>query len=220
MKPRVKSLLLFGLEVLANVAVIVILVVTLRSYVLSPFQVHGPSMCDTLNQFDERCLRSNGEYILIYKFGYQNIWGWQVGLPDRGDIVVFTPPDATDDEYYIKRIIGLPGETVEVRDGYVYVINEENPEGFLLEESSYLNELNLGHTDVPLQSMSSFEVPEGYYFVMGDNRRASSDSRRCFEQTGCDGENTPYISLESIRGKAWFVFWPLTRIRVLEAVSY
>lgn len=220
MKSRQKAILLFILDVLLNAGVIVVLVFVIRVFIISPFQVHGPSMCDTFNDFDGRCLRGNGEYIMINKFGYQNFFGWQVGLPDRGDVIVFIPPDAEDGEYFIKRVIGLPGETVEFREGYVYVINDENPEGFKLDESTYLNEVNWGNTDLPANSDPSFEVPEGEYLVLGDNRKASSDSRRCFEQEGCTGDNTSTIMLDQIQGKAWVVLWPFGRMRVVDEAVY
>lgn len=218
MKSRFRSILLFVADVVVNLAVIVVLVVIIRTFIFSPFQVHGPSMCDTFNNFEGRCIRGNGEYLLINKWGYQNVFGWQVGLPERGDVVVFRPPHGEPGEYYIKRIIGVPGETVEIRNGYVYIVNEENPEGFKLDESEYLNPLNLGHTESPQRQR--FEVEESQYFVMGDNRKASSDSRRCFEQTGCEGDAVATVGLNRIEGKAWVVLWPFDRMRVVKAMAY
>lgn len=209
MKPKLKSFFLFVLDVVLNSVVIIVLVVLIRSFIFSPFQVHGPSMCDSFNNFDGTCLRGNGEYIMIYKFGYLNIFGWQVGLPEQGDVIVFEEPSGND--YYIKRVIGLPGDTIELKDGYVYVNGDK------LDESNYLNLSNLGHTDPAVPDFKVFEVPEGNYFVLGDNRKASSDSRRCFNAFGCmeDGA-TPYITLDEIQGKAWFVMWPFNRIRLVE----
>ncbi|MBT5016138.1 signal peptidase I [Candidatus Peregrinibacteria bacterium] len=209
MKPRLRSFLLFVLDVVVNSLVIIILVVLIRTFIFSPFQIHGPSMCDTFNNFDGSCLRGNGEYIMIYKFGYLNILGWEIGAPERGDVVVFQEPEGND--YYIKRIIGIPGDTVEIIDGYVYLNDEK------LDESEYLNEVNWGYTDPSSPENSFFEVPEGGYFVLGDNRKASSDSRRCFSATGCIGAgSTAYVTLDEIAGRAWFVMWPLDRIRVVE----
>ncbi len=209
MKPKVKSFLLFVLDVALNSAVIIILVVVIRTFVFSPFQVHGPSMCDTFNNFDGQCLRGNGEYLMIYKLGYQSFFGWQVGLPEIGDVVVFQEPNG--DDFYIKRIIGVPGDTIEVKDGYVYINGDK------LDESNYLNELNLSHTEPSSSEYSVFEVPENEYFVLGDNRKASSDSRRCFDAIGCASpDTTAYVSLDAIQGKAWFVMWPFERVRLVE----
>lgn len=219
MSPRVRLILMFILDVSVNAVVIIGLVILLRVFVISPFQVHGPSMCDNFNNFEGTCIRGDGEFILLYKFGYQSILGWQVGLPERGDVVVFEPP-AEPGEYYIKRVIGLSGETVEFKDGYVYIVNEENPNGFKLDESGYLNSENWGNTDLPYDSETSFTVPEGSYFLMGDNRRASSDARRCFADQGCDGTNTPYVTLDKITGRAWFAMWPLNRMRVVPEPTY
>lgn len=213
MSPRVRSILMFILDVSVNAVVIIGMVILLRVFVISPFQVHGPSMCDNFNNFEGTCIRGDGEFILLYKFGYENILGWQVGMPERGDVVVFEPPEEPD-EFYIKRVTGLPGETVEFKDGYVYI------DGFKLDESGYLNEDNWGFTDIPYESETSFTVPEGSYFLMGDNRRASSDARRCFADQGCDGINTPYVTLDKITGRAWFVMWPLNRMRVVPEPGY
>lgn len=220
-KTRLRAILLFLLDVLINAAVIIFLVIVIRHFIISPFQVHGPSMCDTFNNFDGRCVRGDGEYIILYKFGYQNILGWQVGLPERGDVVVFRPPESEDpSEFFIKRIIGLPGETVEIKDGYAYITNDEHPDGWLLPEETYLNQTNLGSTDAQSTNYTVFDVPEESYFVMGDNRKASSDSRRCFEQSGCTDGNSPYITMEHISGKAWLVLWPFNRIRVMQDEPY
>jgi signal peptidase I len=208
MKPKFKSFSLFVLDVVLNSVVIIILVVVIRAFIFSPFQVHGPSMCDTFNNFDGTCVRGNGEYVMINKFGYLNIWGWEIGLPERGDVVVFQEPDGPD--YYIKRIIGLPGDVVEIKDGFVFIDGEQ------LEEENYLNQVNLGHTDPSGPDSDVFEVPEEKYFVLGDNRKASSDSRRCFDPLGCIGTDAnPYITLEEIQGKGWFVMWPFERIRLV-----
>ncbi len=178
-------------------------------------------MCDTFNNFEGRCIRGDGEFLVLYKLGYQNFFGWQVGTPQRGDVVVFRPPESDDPkEHFIKRVIGVPGDTLELKDGYVYITNEEYPEGWQLPEESYLNQVNLGHTDPQIAYLDTFEIPEGGYFVMGDNRKASSDSRRCLEQAGCTDDNTFYITLDHIKGKAWFVMWPLTRVRVIDNTPY
>lgn len=200
---------LFILDVFVNAIVIIALVLIIRIYIVSPFQIHGPSMCSTFNDFDGNCIRGNGEYIMIYKLGYQNIAGWQIGLPQRGDVVVFHPPGNEAKEFFIKRVVGLPGETVEIKQGHVYIDGEK------LDESAYLNSANLGHTE-PQSSQTIFEVPENHYFVLGDNRRASSDSRRCFEQLGCNENNTAYITLDEIQGKAFVVMWPLDRMRIVK----
>jgi signal peptidase I len=101
--------------------------------------------------------------------------------PERGDVIVFVPPNNERD--YIKRVIGLPGDTVEIREGRVYV------NGVALDEP-YLK--NLINSDMPART-----VEEGHYFVMGDNRNNSSDSRSF-------GAITP----QSIVGRAWLVYWP------------
>lgn len=98
--------------------------------------------------------------------------------PDRGDIVVFQAPD-TPEEDYIKRVIGLPGETVEVIDGVVYIDGEPIDEDYLKE---------------PMEgSFGPYEVPEGCYFMMGDNRNISWDARFWTEK---------FVEKDKIRGKA------------------
>ena len=109
--------------------------------------------------------------------------------PKRGDIVVFKYPD-DETQNYAKRIIGLPGETIEIRDGLVYVNGFEEP----LEED-YLKE-------TPNGSYGPYEVPEDSYFMLGDNREVSEDSRFW--------EN-PYVRRDKIIGRIWFEYYPSIR---------
>ena len=112
--------------------------------------------------------------------------------PERGDIIIFKYPD-DESVYYVKRIIGLPGETVEIKDGFVYI------DGQILTED-YLTVTTEG-------DFGPYEVPEGCYFVLGDNRNNSHDSRYW--------TNT-YVPEENIVGKALFCYWPLSDIGILK----
>ena len=107
--------------------------------------------------------------------------------PERGDIIIFDAPDE-EDTLYVKRVIGLPGETVEIRDGTTYI------DGVPLEED-YLAEAMTG-------SFGPYEVPDECYFVMGDNRNHSLDARYW--------TNT-YVHRDAIWGKVYFSYWPSIR---------
>lgn len=106
--------------------------------------------------------------------------------PKRGDIIIFEYPD-NEEEWYIKRVIALPGETVEVKDGKVYINNSKTPlnEPYIKEE--------------PVENFGPYKVPENGYFVMGDNRNCSNDARDW---------DTHYVSRDEILGKAWFRYYP------------
>ena len=193
-------------DVLLNIAIIVAIVAGVRTFLVSPFQVEGNSMVDTL---------VDKEYIIINKLVYFT------GSPDRGDVVVFRPP--TDhDKYYVKRIIGLPGDEVTIRDGYVYLRKSGEKEVRKLDESGYLNEKNLGHTfrhppNSGDQSVVSYTVPANHYFLLGDNRQGSLDSRSFQTQ---DSESTPFVTQNDIKGRVWFIALPLTKIHALELPEY
>lgn len=213
-----KGVLMFIMDVAINAVIIIVLVFVIRHFIFSPFQVSGPSMCDTLNNFNDKCVHGNGEYIIVNKIPYVEIFGWSLFDYERGDIIVFTPLEGEDGEFYIKRIIGLPGETVKFVDGEVYIYNDEYPEGFKLDEK-YLNESNYGKTYAVDTSLSEFVVPDDMYFVMGDNRRASSDSRRCFGDSDCT-EETAFLDEDAIQGKGLVIVWPIDRARLIENYDY
>lgn len=125
-----------------------------------------------------------GQRIIISKIVY---WFHE---PERGDIIIFPNPNNPDEEY-IKRIIGLPGETVEIKDGVVH-IHQANGNTLVLDESEYID-------DPASQDYSSDVIPEDEYFVMGDNRNNSYDSRRGWT-----------VPRDKIVGKAWLSIWPLS----------
>jgi signal peptidase I len=133
---------------------------------------------------------SDGEFILVDKMTYR------VASPDRGDVVVFTPWIGPEKRYLIKRVIGIPGDTVKIENGYVSLATSKNPEKFIqLDESAYLEE-KYGYTCLTYNSAwcakesQTFTVPAGRYFLMGDNRPQSLDARKCFSNSGCNGEYT------------------------------
>ena len=127
---RSHGLLFHIIDVVFNIVVIVAIVAGIRTFLVSPFQVEGNSMVDTLE---------DKQYIIINKLAYI------LGDPDRGDVVVFRPP-SDQEKYYVKRIIGLPGDRISIRGGNVYLTKSGSKEETQLEEDPYLNDRNEGHT--------------------------------------------------------------------------
>lgn len=193
------------LDVVFNIVVIVAIVAGIRTFLVSPFQVEGGSMSSTLE---------NHEYIIINKLAYF------IGAPRRGDIVVFRPPNDPA-KYYVKRVIGLPGDEVTLQAGDVYLKeNGTQTESKLPEE--YLDPRNRGQT-FPSPTASgdtapvTYTVPEGRYFLMGDNRTGSHDSRSF---TDLNNQKAPYVPQDDIKGRVWFVALPITKIHAFEAPEY
>lgn len=139
-------------ENILYIAVAIILASLIQAFLVRPFIVSGASMDPVIK---------NKEYLLIDEATYR------VHLPERGDVIVFkAPPEPT--KFYIKRIIGLPGEMVRITGKTVTIINAEHPEGFTL------NEPYVTHTS---SNFMEVKVPADHYFVLGDNRSGSYDSR-------------------------------------------
>lgn len=118
--------------------------------------------------------------------------------PERYDIVIFHYPD-NEKKLFIKRIIGLPGETLEFRDGKIYVDGSEEPL-----EDSFTNGVTYFRN--PTYPEGTLTVPEGHYFMMGDNRQNSNDSRFW---------NNKFVAFEKIVGKALIRYWPITKPKIL-----
>jgi signal peptidase I len=192
-------------DVLLNIVIIVAIVATIRTFLVSPFQVEGNSMVDTLE---------HKQYIIINKLAYH------LGSPGRGDVVVFRPPNDPR-RPYVKRVIGVPGDEVIIKGGNVY-LRPEGTEGEEPLNEKYLNASNAGKTyQAPPTSGNTTEiryrVPEGRYFLLGDNRQGSLDSRSF---RTADGDTNPYVLKKSILGRVWFVALPISKIRALEPPEY
>lgn len=129
------------------------IVIPFRLFIAQPFIVSGKSMYPT---FDD------GQYLIVDEIAYR------FEEPKRGDVIIFRFPN-NQKEYFIKRIIGLPNETISIVDNKVLIKNSENPEGFFLTEP-YIEDI--------LTDKSAVSLDDGEYFVMGDNRDASFDSRQ------------------------------------------
>ena len=166
--PKKKSS--FVKEVLLYAIVALIIVVPIRLWIAQPFVVSGDSMDDTFE---------NGQYLIINELSYE------LGHPSRGDVMIFKYPVDTS-EYFIKRVIGLPGDTIVLHNNTVTIKNSANPNGFLLSEP-YAKGETLGEETVTLSS--------DQYFVLGDNRMVSADSRLWGPVPASDIVGTPLIRL-------------------------
>ena len=167
------------MSLLGTMAVAAIAVILLKEFVIINAFIPSGSMEHTI---------SPGDRLIGNRLAYV------VREPERGDIVIFKNPD-DEKQLFVKRIIGLPGETVTINDAKVYI------EGGLLEEDYLKEEWTIDNGPY------TFEIPEGSYLVMGDNRNNSKDARYW--------ENT-YVEEEKILGEAVFRYWPFKSIGTLE----
>ncbi len=157
----------------------VVLALLFKAFIFDSRVVPSTSMLPTIEI---------GDRIIVSKLSYLGS-----KEPQRGDIVVFTPPEELNEKYdLVKRVIGLPGDTLEVKDGLVYINGVALEEDYILEAPDY--------------SYGPVTIPQGQYFMLGDNRNNSKDSHMW---------NYPFIDREAIIGKAIFCYWPISRIGVL-----
>jgi len=160
----------------------------IRYFLFTPIVVDGDSMMPTLE---------NGDRMIVNKFSYK------IGEPDRFDIVVFHAPGQKD---YIKRVIGLPGDFVEYKDDQLYINGEPIDEPYLDAYKAEISEGNLtGDFSLKDIDPSLDVIPEGYVFVMGDNRRFSKDSR-----------HIGIVDQKEIIGNTNIIFWPLNEIEIVK----
>ncbi|MGL5269162.1 MAG: signal peptidase I [Selenomonadaceae bacterium] len=159
-----------------SILVAVVLAFFIRYFIVELYLVDGPSMRPTL---------LNQERLVVNKFIYR------FRAPERGEVLVFRyPQDQSRD--FIKRVIAVPGDTIEIKDGRVFVNQQLMNEPYILSQT---------RGDYPLST-----VPEGHIFVMGDNRNNSEDSR--FADVG-------FVPFNLIKGKAILVFWPFDHLKTL-----
>lgn len=213
MEEKAKKLFRLLIDGIINLGIIIAMVLVIQTWIIAPFDVSGASMCSTLNVVDGQCQNDFGEKVIINEIGYL------FSEPEHNDIVVFKAPlEGEDDTYFIKRVIGMPGDIIEIKNGEVYRQLAGSDKMEKLDEP-YLNENNRKNTHPYHANFNHFEVPEDQYFLLGDNRLASTDSRSCFQHSiSIDCPNHPdkaFIKKEDIRGKAFVVIWPLQNIRIL-----
>jgi signal peptidase I len=179
----------YAAELIKVIAISLAIIIPVRYLLIQPFYVKGASMEPNFH---------DNEYLIIDEITYR------FEQPKRGEIVIFRYP-RDPQEYFIKRIIGLPGEKVEIKDGGVYIYNQDNPDGFLLEE----NYLPLG-----LKTSGNFingpvELGQNEYFVLGDNRNSSKDSR-VFGP----------VDKSFITGRVFLRGWPIKKIGIFKTPEY
>ncbi len=174
----------------------VVIIIPVRVFLFQPFFVQGSSMEPNFE---------DGEYLIISEFGYkQTKVGWDEKSFEvkpfkkivRQDVAVFRFPKNTE-EFFIKRIIGLPGESVEIRQGKVIIYNADYPDGYVLDESAYIG------PGVLTQDMPKMKIGENEYFAMGDNRMYSYDSRAFGP-----------INKDKIIGRVMLRAWPVDRFSI------
>ena len=186
-----KSLTKFLLDTVETIVIALAMFAVVYLFLVQPHQVRGESMFPS---FEDK------EYILTEKVTYR------FREPRRGEVVVFKYPKAPEYDY-IKRVVGLPGESVVIENNKVKIFNTEHPEGF------YLNEPYIapGGTAAKntLREGKIFQIPEGEYIVMGDNRPRSSDSR----EWGT-------VKREGFVGRAWIVYWPPQALAFIKETGY
>ena len=159
----------------------------IRLFFFTPIVVDGISMMPTLE---------HGDKMIVNKISYT------IGKPDRFDIVVFHAPEQKD---YIKRVIGLPGDTIEYIDDVLYINDESYPEPYLDSYKKEITEGTLTEDFTLEEKIQKQKIPDGQVFVMGDNRRKSKDSRHIGP-----------IDIDDVIGTTKFIFWPMDDIGLVK----
>lgn len=173
----------FFMDILEVIVLAVGIFLIVYLLILRPHKIKGQSMHPTF---------PDGQYLLTEKISYYR------NDPQRGDVIVFKPPISEDE--FIKRVIALPGETIMVLNGKVFINNDELREDYIKVETNSGSFLLEG---------VKYVVPEGNYFVMGDNRPHSSDSRAWGP-----------ITKKVITGKAWLTYFPFNLAGMVKAPTY
>ncbi len=183
-----KKFALTVFELLKIVVISLVIIFPIRYFLIQPFYVKGASMEPSFFE---------NEYLIIDEISYR------LHEPKRGDIVVFRYP-RNPQEYFIKRLIALPGEEIQFKDGNVIIYNDKHPDGIVLNEP-YLKPgvKTYGLTD------EKIKLEKNEYFMLGDNRNASKDSRRFGP-----------VNKNFIIGKVLFRGWPFDRVKVFKDYQY
>lgn len=183
----------YFVDVIETIVVAAAIFVVVYLFLLQPHQVKGASMEPNFH---------DNEYILTDKISYR------FGEPKRGDVIIFKSPTNTDLDF-IKRVIALPGEKIEIKDGKIVIYNKENPNGITLNENYQTVQPTSLDRDGFLKEGTAVEVQADSYIVLGDNRLQSYDSRAWGA-----------VPKKNIIGKAWVRYWPLNKFGFVKHVNY
>ena len=193
-EPRKRSKLVDAIiEIVTTVGLAVILYLIITTFIVQTFRVEQQSMIDTLQP---------GEHLLFDKITPR------FDDYSRGDIVVFHPQGRTDETPYIKRVIGVGGEHVEIKQGAVWI------DGVRIEESAYTyDDPGIGENEATFAKLgqSEWDVPEGQLFVLGDHRQGSTDSRN---------QSVGLVDVDDVVGRAWLRFFPLDQLGIVQTPAY
>jgi signal peptidase I len=175
----------FLLSFLETIVVALVISIFLYLFIMTPHEVVGSSMYPTYK---------DGEYLMANKIVYR------FSEPKRGDVIIFKYSDTQD---FIKRVIGLPGDQVMLKDGHIYINGNE------LDESAYLDSSIYTSGGEYLHEGETITIPDNEYFVCGDNREHSSDSR-----------SFGPIKKADIKGRAWIVYYPFSDFKIAAHQAY
>jgi signal peptidase I len=181
-----KRLGAFFLDILEVIVFAIAFFLFLYLLVFQPHKIKGSSMDPNFK---------DAEYLLTDKVTYR------FNEPKRGDVIVFKAPGLEGEEF-IKRIIGLPGEEISLSQSVIYINGKPLTEGYIGSDKytgpgAFLDENN------------TIKIPEDNYFVLGDNRPHSSDSR-----------SWGFVPKKDISGKAWFIYWPIDKMGTVAGINY
>jgi len=165
-------------EIIRFSLIALLIVLPIRVFIAQPFIVSGASMETTF---------STGQYLIVDQITYH------FEEPKRGDVIIFRYPKDPS-KFFIKRVIGIPGDTISISGNDVTIINETHPDGIHLEEEAYVRSMR------PSATITE-NLGEGEYFVMGDNRDASSDSRAW-----------GVLQRENVVGRAFLRLFPFSKV--------
>lgn len=180
------EVLAFLWETIKIVIISLIIILPIRYYIVQPFFVKGASMESNFQ---------DGDYLFVDELSYE------LGSPSRGDVVIFRYP-LDQSQFFIKRIIGLPNETVDIKDNKVTIYNVQHPQGVILNET---------YLDPGQQTLGTLRIKldDNDYFVLGDNRLRSSDSR-----------TWGLLNKSLITGKAFIRLWPFSKVAKIPNIVY
>jgi len=185
--PFVRKIYAILIDLIETLVIAGAVFVVIYAFLFRPFQVNGQSMVPNYH---------NGEYILT------NLISLRFGGLSRGEVIVFKAPTDIDKDF-VKRVIGLPGDKVMVKEGSVHINGQK------LDETSYLDPSEKTFGGSFAGEGQEIVVPEANFFVLGDNRTKSSDSREW-----------GFVSKEKIIGKSFFVYWPISEARFVKKGQY